>query len=66
MDREYLVENDVEALFFYTLREGLQAESNDEEHSNFAMIDGNGVPRMEAKTLGRLEDLIRSLTLKGK
>jgi len=62
VDSRFLREHNVEAFFFYTLREGLQAETSDDEHSNFALLEASGEPRMDPETLGRLESFMRSLS----
>lgn len=64
VDRAYLERHQVEAFLFYTLREGLQSETSDDEHSNFSLYRRDGNLRMDSNTGRRLHDFIRSLSLR--
>ncbi|MFO1477209.1 MAG: class I SAM-dependent methyltransferase [Verrucomicrobiota bacterium] len=61
VDAEYLARNSVEALLFYTLREGFISHSSDDCHSNFSIYLSDGTPRLAEPTLSGLTGLLRSL-----
>jgi hypothetical protein len=61
VDRAYLMENGVEVFLVHTLREGLQPVMNDDGHSNYAIFERNGIPRMERSTYDRFLRFFESL-----
>jgi hypothetical protein len=58
---DYLRQHNVEAVLIYTLREGLHGESGDDEHSNFAILQRSGEPRLAAETVSRLKEWIATV-----
>lgn len=62
VDRTYLTRHGVEVFLVYTLREGLQSETSDDEHSNFALYRRDGTPRMDAVTHDRFLRFFESLS----
>jgi hypothetical protein len=53
---EFLRQNQVEAFFVYTLRESAENETNDDNHSNFALYRSDWSSRVEPETLTQLAD----------
>ena len=61
--REFLEDNHVETVLFYTMRGGGIGESTDEEHSNFTLFDLDcRTTRMEPATFSRLGQYMASVT----
>jgi hypothetical protein len=61
---ELLAKNNVRALLFYTLRESAVPafDKHDDDRSNFAILRRNGLPRLDARTIGRFTCFIGSAT----
>jgi hypothetical protein len=53
---EFLKQNRVEAFFVYTLRESAENETNDDNHSNFALYRSDWSSRVAPETLAQLAD----------
>ena len=56
----FLHANHVEAFLIYTLRESLENETNDENHSNFSLYTSDWSGRLDASTLKQLSDFFQS------
>ena len=61
VDRSYLAANGVEVFLVYTLREGLQSETSDDEHSNFSLFRRDGTARIDRPTYDRFVRFFQSL-----
>lgn len=62
VDRSYLDDNGVEVFLIYTLREGLQSATSDDDHSNYALYTRDGTPRMARATHNGLLQFFQSLS----
>jgi hypothetical protein len=57
---DFLRQNHVETFLIYTLRESAENETNDDNHSNFALYRADWSPRLAPEVLKRLADLFLS------
>lgn len=57
---DFLRQNHVETFLVYTLRESAENETNDENHSNFALYRADWSLRLAPEALKRLQDLFLS------